>query len=100
MRLQATCPDPRVRNGAAALRHARAARRLAADQCDALDVLAAAYAEARRFNDAVSSASQALEAARRQADEARAADIERRLEGYRRGQPCRAAPRLLEANAP
>ena len=56
-----------------------------------LDVLAAAYAEAARFDDAVSACKQALCSARAAGDDARAAAIEQRLLGYQKKQPHRLA---------
>lgn len=60
----ATDPDPRVRNGGEAIRLAQAASASAGDKDpQALDVLAAAYAEAGRFDDAVRAAERALDLA-------------------------------------
>ena len=54
-----------------------------------LDTLAAAYAEAGRFEDAVTVSEQALSAARETRQEAGVREIESRLEFYRRGRPYR-----------
>lgn len=52
--LLATCPDDAVRDGTAAVRHAeRAVRLTSGEDPEALDTLAAAYAEAGRFDAAV-----------------------------------------------
>jgi tetratricopeptide (TPR) repeat protein len=83
-----TAPDPQRRNGALALR-------LAEQACEAtdfqrgeyLDALAAAYAEAGRFEDAVSTAKKAVAAAGQSSTD-RAA-LEARLETYIRRQPFR-----------
>jgi spermidine synthase len=86
----ATDPDPAVRNGVEAVRLAQAAS-LAAGGNDplALDVLAAAFAEAGRFDDAVRTAERALQlAAPPAADGAREA-AEARLALYRAGRPFR-----------
>jgi len=57
----ATDPDPRVRNGAEALRLAEAANvATGGKDPQAQDILAAAYAEAGRFDDAVRAAERAL----------------------------------------
>ena len=94
--LLATFPDETLRNGDQAVQHAEAARRLI-PQADAetFDVLAAAYAEAGRFQQAVEAASTALELARRNGRDRLAAEIEYRLLSYRDGQPCRARARLM-----
>jgi pentatricopeptide repeat protein len=52
--LRATCPDSTLRDGAAAVREAEKAARLTQRRDpEVLDVLAAAYAEAGRFDDAL-----------------------------------------------
>ena len=57
----ATDPDPRVRNGTEAVRFAEAAVSATGDRnAQTLEVLAAAYAEAGRFSDAVLAEEQAL----------------------------------------
>ena len=62
--LLATCPDSAVRDGAEAVRLAEHACRLSGyQQARTLGALAAAYAEAGRFNDAVSAAQKAIELA-------------------------------------
>ena len=52
-----------------------------------LDTLAAAYAAAGRFDDAVRTATQALDAARRRGQTQDVSAMEARLDLYRRGQP-------------
>lgn len=83
----ATDPDPTVRNGAEAVRLAEAASAATGGRDPrALDVLAAAYAEAGRFDEAVRAATSALDLA--SGAEARQA-AERRLALYRAGRPLR-----------
>ncbi len=55
----------------------------------ALDTLAAAYAEAGRFNDAAATAGEAAALAARQGDSQTAADVGTRLALYRAGRPYR-----------
>ena len=62
----ATAPDPDLRNGAEAVEFAaRAVELTGGDSCNELDTLAAAYAEAGRFDEAIATAERALEIARR-----------------------------------
>ncbi len=61
--------------------------RLAPDEAAVLDTLAAAYASARRFADAVQAARRAHSLASQAGDAALAADIQRRLALYRRRLP-------------
>jgi len=86
----ATDPDPAVRNGAEAVRLAQSASVAAGGRdAHALDVLAAAFAETGRFDDAVRTAEQALQlAGASTAGEARDA-AEARLALYREGRPFR-----------
>ena len=54
-----------------------------------LDSLAAAYASVGNFDEAVSTARQAVSAARDSGDGVLAEEIERRLQRYEQGQPYR-----------
>lgn len=64
--LLATCPEPALRNGDEAVKLARHAAELAGDNnCNELDTLAAAFAEAGRFDEAIATAERALEIAKR-----------------------------------
>jgi Flp pilus assembly protein TadD len=84
----ATHPDPRERNGAEAV--ALLEPLLAtpsADTPEVLDALAAAYAEAGRFDDAVAMASRAAARARATGQAPIAAIIEARRALYQGGQP-------------
>jgi Flp pilus assembly protein TadD len=86
----ATCPDARVRNGAEALALARRAVQLAGRQEPLTqNTLAAAYAEAGRFREAVQTAAQALPLASAQKNNALTADLRARLKLYASGSPCR-----------
>lgn len=89
--VQATSPEPKVRDGAAAVEAARRAVRLSGGSDGMyLDTLAAAYAEAGNFDDAVKAQQQAL------ADPAYLAregdDARDRLRLYLAKQPYRMAP--------
>jgi serine/threonine-protein kinase len=86
-RLLATCPDEKVRDGKRAIEHATAAyeRNPIKDRC--LDVLAAAYAEAGQFEDAVRYQTRALESPKLRADLKTA--FTQRLELYQQKKPFR-----------
>jgi Flp pilus assembly protein TadD len=84
----ATDPDSSPSERDEAIRLAkRAAVLTAGDNPTVLDTLAAAYAAAARFEDAVATAERALVAARRGGDHQFIAEIRERLELYRREQP-------------
>jgi tetratricopeptide (TPR) repeat protein len=86
----ATDPNPEGRDGGEAVRLAELAlRRVAGDPARRYDVLAAAYAEAGRYPEAVASAAQALELARRTGQTELAADVASRLGLYESRQPFR-----------
>jgi tetratricopeptide (TPR) repeat protein len=85
--LRATCADPKFRDAGEAL---RLAREQAGDRnARALDVLAAACAEAGLFDQAVTAARQAIEAAERSGEKTSAAEIRDRLKLYESGRPYR-----------
>ncbi len=90
--LLATAPVASVRNGARAVELARKAAELSKSKdADILDTLAATYAEAANFSEAVRWQEKALEFpefAKDQGDAAR-----KWLERYRKGQPYHQAPR-------
>lgn len=92
--LLATSPDPQVRSGQRAVELARQALdRAGSETPELLDTLAAAYAEAGLFDDAIDTAQRALQLARATPGrEALAAEIEQRLDLYRRHQPYHAPP--------
>jgi tetratricopeptide (TPR) repeat protein len=58
--LQATCPEPRLRNGQEAIAHAIRAQRFGGKEVRFLNTVAAAYAESGQFRDAVRFQEQAL----------------------------------------
>jgi len=89
----ATCPLASVRNGTEAVQLAERAAALSDRKEPAiLDTLAAAYAEAERFADAVSTAQWAIELAQSSGQTPLAERIRARLALYRAGQPYREAP--------
>jgi protein O-mannosyl-transferase len=89
----ATAPDPAIRDGAEAESLARTAiTALGPDDPDALDVLAAALAEAGRFDEAVTQAERARDLARAAGRLDFAAEIEGRVASYLAGEPWRADP--------
>lgn len=83
----AVAPDVELRDGARAVELASKAERSAGNGNTAadLDTLAAAYAEAGRYSEAVATARRALDAAG--GHEVLAADIRKRLELYQAGSP-------------
>jgi hypothetical protein len=85
--------DPRVRDPQLAVGAGEAAARLADDEAGAvLDTLAAAYAAAGRFDDAVRTAERALSLAEAGGDAGLAAEVRERLASYRAGRPWTAPP--------
>lgn len=86
--LLAVCPEAELRDGARAV---RLATRLCPETTDCqptyLDTLAAALAEAGRFDEAVKVARQALDLARTAGDESLAESLTSRLQLYEAGQP-------------
>lgn len=84
--LRAASPDARWRDGEQAVRLAEmACDRTGEDNANYLDTLAAAYAEAGRFDDAVRTVSQAI--ALVGDGSAQAGEFQERLALYQRGQP-------------
>lgn len=84
----ATCPDAALRNAPEAVRLAETACTPGrGDSADGLDVLAAAYAAAGRFSEAVAVGRRAVESARATAGVHSASAIQARLGLYERGQP-------------
>ncbi len=94
----ATHPDPNLRDGPRAVRLAQRACRAHGGKSPVfLDTLAAAYAEAGRFDEAVSAQGQATEILRRTGPEGperteQVRDYESRLKLYRLGRPYRSRP--------
>lgn len=88
--LLATHPDHRIRNTAEAVRHAERAVELSKHQSFAvLDTLAAAYATADRFAEAIRVAQDAIEVAITHGKEEQASKIRGRLELYQLGKAYR-----------
>ena len=86
----ATCPEASVRNGARAVELAQQAERLSGGKDPPiLGTLAAAYAEAGRFSEAVATAQRALELATAQANTTLAEDLRARISLYQAGSPYR-----------
>ncbi len=86
----AASTDESVRNGAKAVELAEKTDRLTGGNDPVLvSVLAAAYAEAGRFPDAVATAQRAQQLAAAQGNTAVAAAVEEQLRHYRSGQPVR-----------
>ncbi len=91
--LLATSPDSAVRNGADAVRFAEQGCRLTGyQQAPMVGTLAAAYAEAGRFTEAVATAQKAIELARAGGDASFAAVNEQLLRLYRAGKPYHMPP--------
>ncbi|MCE5268752.1 MAG: tetratricopeptide repeat protein [Planctomycetaceae bacterium] len=81
--LLATCPAASLRNGAEAVALARRAEQLAGgDSAEVLDTLAAAYAEAGQFRNALVTARKALELATKQDKKALADSLKGRISVY------------------
>lgn len=89
--LLAVTPDAAVRSGKDAVPMAEFAARIEPQAPDAMDILAAAYAEAGRFDAAVSTADRALAAAEWARNVELATEIRTRRQLYQAGQPCRNA---------
>jgi tetratricopeptide (TPR) repeat protein len=91
--LRATCTDASLRNGAEAVELAQRANRLTGGkQPDMLDALAAAYAEAGWFPEALATARQALALAGQQKNHALVDALQDRIARYEAGKPYRQAP--------
>jgi tetratricopeptide (TPR) repeat protein len=90
--IRATHPDPELRNGAEAVRLAERACALWKDrEPNLLDTLAAAYAEAGRFPEAVETLEEAISLAASAGPEERVRVLGARLQVYRAGRPYRQA---------
>ncbi len=91
--LRATCPEASLRNSAQALELAQRADRLSGGKRpDVLDALAAAYAAAGRFPEALATARQALQLAEQQNNQRLAGTLRARLALYEAGKPYRETP--------
>lgn len=90
-RLLATSPDGKIRDGAEAVHWGeKAAEATGHGEPGVLDALAAAYAEAGRFDDAIATARKAIKLASSQGHEELAAELQERLLLYENGRPYRA----------
>jgi tetratricopeptide (TPR) repeat protein len=99
--LLATCPDAAVRNGAEAVRFARRACRLTQYQnAGMVGTLAAAYAEDRRFADAVATAEKAVALSTAAGETQFTAVNQQLLTLYRAGKPFHGPPRDATSNSP
>ena len=88
--LLATCPEASVRDGSRAMELAEQARALAGSESpQLLDTLAAAYAEAGRFDEAVETATRALNLPAARNNQPLAEAIQKRLELYKMNAPFR-----------
>jgi len=88
--LLATVPDDRLRNGEEAVRLAEESSHLRGNEHPVfLNTLAAAYAEAGRFNEAAATARRAAEVARAKGNRAYAEKVEERIKLYQAGRPFR-----------
>jgi Flp pilus assembly protein TadD len=91
-RILATHPTPGFRDGAAAVALAQRGVTLLPDDPAMLSILAAAYAEAGRFPEAVRTAEKAGRLAASAGNRTLASQIHARLELYKSGKPCRQPP--------
>ncbi len=91
--LLATNPNKSLRNGAEAVRMAERSSKLSGGNEPAvLDTLAAAYAEAGRFNDAVETAQKALKLATQQGKHTLSESLKARIRLYKSGVPFHETP--------
>jgi tetratricopeptide (TPR) repeat protein len=87
--IRATHSDPRFRDGARAVADARRAVELSGSEVHCVDALAAAYAEAGHFPEALAAARKALELARQRNDHALTDALLARIALYQAGKPYR-----------
>jgi tetratricopeptide (TPR) repeat protein len=88
----ATSPNPTVRNGSKAVELAQQTDRLSGGRNPAMAAtLAAAYAEAGRFSEAITTAQRALELASNQNNAPMVAALDAQLKLYQAGSPFREA---------
>ncbi len=97
--IRATHPDPKFRDGAEAVTLAESGVKLSPNDPAKLDALGAAYAEAKRFSEAVQMARKALALAKQMNQAALAESIQARLQLYEAGTPFREPP-SLESHSP
>ena len=87
--IRATAADPALRDAAEAIRLGEHAAAIAGTDLAALDALAAAYASASRYDDAVRIARAGMELSASAGQTAVTAQFRQRLELYQKGQPLR-----------
>jgi tetratricopeptide (TPR) repeat protein len=97
--LLATCPEASLRNGDEAIEHARRASQRYGDQPVFIDALAAAYAEAGRFPEALATERKALDLASRQNNQPLADALRARIALYKAGKPYRETPPVTARKA-
>jgi Flp pilus assembly protein TadD len=90
--IRATHPSARLRDGRQAVTLAQRAIELSSSNANALDTLAAAYAEAGRFPDAVRTAKEARQQATAEGNRRLADSLQKRIKLYSEGQPWRDPP--------
>jgi Flp pilus assembly protein TadD len=90
--IRATHPDPRFRDGGQALAAAKRAVELSRGEVRIVDTLAAAYAEAGRFPEALATARKALDLAVQQNNPALADTLRARIALYEAGKPFHQTP--------
>ena len=96
--IRATHPDTVLRDGTQAVELAERCCELTGHRvAPALHTLAAAYAEAGRFGEAIKTASQAIDAATAAANETLAQKIRGQVVLYRQGVPYREPNRMKDA---
>ena len=99
--LMATSSDASLRNGADAVELARRAVQLVGErEPTTLDTLAAAYAEAGRFPEAVATARKAIELANQQNARVLADTLRARIALYQAGKPVRQTPSASQPPPP
>jgi tetratricopeptide (TPR) repeat protein len=92
-RVLATCPEAGLRNGPRAVQLAEQANQIVQDRdAEYLDVLAAAYAEAGRFDEAVAAVQRAIAVAQATGRAGLVPDMRARLELYQGRKPFHAKP--------
>jgi len=88
-----TCPDKRLRDPDRAVEFAERGRRLARPlDAHRLSILATAYGEAGRFDDAIAVTQQAIEAAETAGDAAQSEQLRTYLRSFKNGLPLTASP--------
>lgn len=92
--LLAACPDAGCRNGEKAVEFAKKAVEMNPGT-DTLDTLAAAYAEAGHFEDAVSTQKSVIDSLNAESSPQKSSDYMNRLKSYEAGKPWREACKIL-----